>query len=134
MESEGTEVSRKRMKPAVEEERGNVRDEAALQIAEKEETETGVMGSEEMELNITHIFERIERFTNLVSELLESGRTMFKELSNEFEERLIAIHKEEMEKWQEEIKELRLLDASNEEAVAILQNARYLFQNSHLDS
>ncbi|GKU90531.1 hypothetical protein SLEP1_g4516 [Rubroshorea leprosula] len=134
MESEGTEVSRKRMKPAVEEERGSVRDEAALQIAEKEETEIGVMGSEEMELNITHIFERIERFTNLVSELLESGRTMFKELSNEFEERLIAIHKEEMEKWQEEIKELRLLDASNEEAVAILQNARYLFQNSHLDS
>lgn len=50
-----------------EDEQGNVRDEAALQIAEKEETETGVVVSEEMELNITHIFERIERFTNLVA-------------------------------------------------------------------
>ena len=86
-----------------------------------------------------------------VSELLESGKTMFKELSNEFEERLFMydttviyefrnlkmeenfkffilffwvfvcfrIHKEQMEKWQEEVKELRLVDASNEEARAM---------------
>lgn len=39
-----------------------------------------------------------------------------------------------MEKWQEEIKELRLLDASNEEADVLLQNARFLLQNVHGDS
>lgn len=44
------------------------------------------------------------------------------------------IHKEQMEKWQEEIKDLRLLDASNEEANALLHNARHLLHNAHIDS
>lgn len=39
-----------------------------------------------------------------------------------------------MEKWEEEIKELRLLDASNEEIKAVLQNAKCLFQNVRDDS
>lgn len=34
-----------------------------------------------------------------------------------------------MEKCQEEIKELRVLDAANEEIDSVLQNAKYLFQN-----
>lgn len=87
------------------------------EIVEKE-SETNFTGSEEMELNISHVLEKIECFTQLVtmiphshrrfivvfasqltmprqylmqiSELLESGKTMFKELSNEFEERLIT--------------------------------------------
>ncbi|KAH8488937.1 hypothetical protein H0E87_024537 [Populus deltoides] len=126
--------SRKRMKHGIDEIGQEVIDGAALVIVEKEETETNIVGSEEMELNIAHIFEKIEHFTQMVSELLESGKAMFKELSNEFEERLISIHKEQMEKWQEEIKELRLLDASNEEASGILNNARYVLQNPHIDS
>lgn len=133
MEGEGTEVSRKRMKPAMEDKvEDPTYDETTQQIVEEEATEKAIAGSEEMELNISHILEKIERFTNMVSELLESGRTMFKELSDEFEERLITIHKEQMEKWQDEIRELRLLDASNEEAVAVLHNASFLFQSSHL--
>lgn len=44
------------------------------------------------------------------------------------------IHKEQIEKWQDEIKELRLLDTSNEEANALLRNARYLLGNAHIDS
>ncbi|KAG8653369.1 uncharacterized protein LOC110614722 isoform X2 [Manihot esculenta] len=111
-----------------------VRDGTALEIVGKEETETNTLGSEEMELNIAHIVEKIEHFTQMVSELLESGKTMFKEMSHEFEERLIMIHKEKMEKWQEEIRELRMLDASNEEDNAILHNARYLLQNPQIDS
>ncbi|EEF47129.1 conserved hypothetical protein [Ricinus communis] len=111
-----------------------INDATGLEIVEKEETETNAMGSEEVELNIAHIFEKIERFTQMVSELLESGKTMFKELSNEFEERLIMMHKEQMDKWQEEIKELRMLDASNEEAGAILHNARYVLQNPAIES
>ncbi|EXB44484.1 hypothetical protein L484_013903 [Morus notabilis] len=87
-----------------------------------------------MELNVSHILEKIENFTHLVSELLESGKAIFKELSNEFEERMIMIHKEQVEKWQEEIKQLRLLDASNEEAHALLHNARCLLQNAHIDN
>ncbi|KAB1999080.1 hypothetical protein ERO13_D12G122500v2 [Gossypium hirsutum] len=136
MESATNEASRKRMKPDVGEKQedhisnGTVMEE----ITEKEQSEAIIVGSEEMELNISHILEKIERFTQLVSELLESGKSMFKELSNDFEERLIMIHKEQMEKWQEEIKELRLIDASNEEATALLSNARFLLQNPFSES
>ncbi|KAF3636016.1 putative nudix hydrolase 17, mitochondrial-like isoform X1 [Capsicum annuum] len=59
---------------------------------------------------------------------------MLKEVSNEFEERMIVIHKEQMEKWQEEIKELRLLDTSNEEADRLLLNAKYIAQNIREES
>ncbi|KAJ0051654.1 uncharacterized protein LOC116128757 [Pistacia vera] len=129
-----TEVKRKRMKSTMEEKEVEAGGELGLETVEKEETETNVVGSEEMELNISNILEKIDRFTEMVSEVLESGKTMFKELSNDFEEKMIMIHKEQMEKWQEEIKELRLLDASNEEASAILHNARFLLQNPHTDS
>lgn len=44
---------------------------------------------------------------------------------------IFRIHKEQVEKWQEEIRELRALDASNEEANALLHNARYLLQPTH---
>ncbi|XP_028770944.1 uncharacterized protein LOC114728241 [Neltuma alba] len=129
MESPGSEAARKRMRPDM----GEEEDEAGAQIEGKEESEMNIAGSEEMELNISNILEKIENFTQRVSELLESGKTMFKELSNEFEERLIMIHKEQIEKWQEEIKLLRTLDASNEEAHIVLHNARYLLQHTHID-
>ena len=91
---------------------------AVMEITQKEQSETDIVGSEEMELNISHILEKIDRFTQLVtiinhnpfdftyaavhnyfnysfsyilmevSDLLESGKTMFKDLSNEFVERL----------------------------------------------
>ncbi|KAI9182621.1 hypothetical protein LWI28_027256 [Acer negundo] len=134
MDSEGIEARMKRMKPSMEEEEMEVGDRTGLEIVEKEGTETDIVGSEEVELSTTNILDKIEHFTQMVSELLESGKTMFKELSNEFEERLITIHKEQVEKWQEEIKELRLLDVSNEEESAILHNARFVLQNPHIDS
>ncbi|XP_010914838.1 uncharacterized protein [Elaeis guineensis] len=94
-----------------------------------------VAGSEEMELNIQRILEKIDHFTQQVSDLLEAVRTLFKDLSNEFEERLIAVHREQMDKWQEEINELRLQDASNEAARTLLQNAQdHLLQNVREDS
>ncbi|KAJ9696854.1 hypothetical protein PVL29_008855 [Vitis rotundifolia] len=133
MESQGAEVARKRMKPAMDENEGEGGDGIVDQI-EEEETETSVAGSEEMELSINRILEKIENFTQMVSELLESGKTLFKDLSNEFEERMILIHKEQIEKWQEEIRELRLLDAANEEVNAVLHNARCLLQNVHFHS
>ncbi|CAJ2628897.1 unnamed protein product [Trifolium pratense] len=124
--------TRKRMKP---EDQEKIGDEAESQIVlvQEEGLETNQIGSEEMELNISLVLEKIENFTQRVSELLESGKTMFKDLCNEFEEKLIMIHKEQVEKWQEEIKELRALDASNEEANALLQNARYVLQISRND-
>ncbi|KAL5068962.1 hypothetical protein RYX36_019849 [Vicia faba] len=125
--------ARKRMRPEVQEKIG---DEAESQIVlvQDEGFETNqLIGSEDMELNISLVLEKIENFTQRVSELLESGKTMFKDLCNEFEEKLIMIHKEQVEKWQEEIKELRALDASNEEANTLLQNARYVLQLSRND-
>ncbi|KAF3454527.1 hypothetical protein FNV43_RR04975 [Rhamnella rubrinervis] len=107
--------------------------EGGEKIVEKAEFVTNIVGSEEMEHNISQILEKIEHFTDLVSELLESGKAIMKQLSNEFEERMIMIHKEQIEKWQEEIKELRLLDASNVQAHALLHDAQYLLRNAHAD-
>ncbi|MCL7023908.1 hypothetical protein MKW94_000340 [Papaver nudicaule] len=117
------ETSRKRIRQTMFEEEEN---ENGLAM---EEAETVVQGSEEMESLINGVLEKIERFTQQVSEMLEAGKTLFKDLSNEFEERIIGIHKEQIEKWQEEIKELRSLDAMNEEANTRLQMTRSLFHN-----
>ncbi|KAL1293880.1 hypothetical protein HN51_054556 [Arachis hypogaea] len=130
-ESSENGATRKRLKPEGEEEGKAEAD--SVRTVQEEEMEANITGSEEMELNISLILEKIENFTQRVSELLESGKTMFKELSNEFEEKLIMIHKEQVEKWQEEIKELRAIDASNEEANAVLHNARYLLQLNQND-
>lgn len=126
--SQETYIVRKRMKPDMEEDVGDGA------VTESVEDIANVVASEKMELEISHIHEKIERYTQMVSELLESGKTLFRDLSNEFEERMILIHKEQMEKWQEEIKELRLLDASNENVNAVLHNAHYLLRNVPIDS
>ncbi|CAN4088705.1 unnamed protein product [Withania somnifera] len=128
MELEVADVTNKRLKPSVED-NGTTKTDSEVAKAVEEENVVATLGSEQVELEIANILEKINRFTNQVSELLESGKSMLKELSNEFEERIILIHKEQMEKWQEEIKELRLLDTSNEEADALLLNAKYLLQN-----
>ncbi|XP_015069335.1 uncharacterized protein LOC107013975 [Solanum pennellii] len=128
MELAVADVTNKRLKPSVED-NGTTQTDSEVAKTVEEETAVATLASEQMELEIANILEKINRFTNLVSELLESGKSMLKELSNEFEERIILIHKEQMEKWQEEIKELRLLDTSNEEADGLLLNAKYLLQN-----
>ncbi|KAL3519395.1 hypothetical protein ACH5RR_017544 [Cinchona calisaya] len=124
MENEEYNETAKRMKPSM--------DDNAMVKVSGEETEgegDALVGSEQMLLEIAQIHEKINRFTQLVSELLESGKSMLKDLSNEFEERLILIHKEQLDKWEEEVQVLRLLDASNEETNAVLQDAKYLLQN-----
>lgn len=40
------------------------------EITEKEQSEAIIVGSEEMELDISHILEKIERFTQLVTIIL----------------------------------------------------------------
>lgn len=94
-----------------------------------EENESSTLNSDQIEMEIAQILDKINNFTQMVSELLDSGKSILKKLSNEFEERVVLIHKEQMEKWQDEIKELRLLDASNEETDALLHNAKFLLQN-----
>ncbi|XP_060957681.1 uncharacterized protein LOC115698020 [Cannabis sativa] len=78
-EMDAKDDTRKRLKPVVE-------DHGAILMAEAEIDQTNG-ASPEMELHITQILEKWDNFTNMVSELLESGKTMFKELSNEFESR-----------------------------------------------
>ncbi|XP_070033964.1 uncharacterized protein LOC107760011 isoform X3 [Nicotiana tabacum] len=135
MEIEVADLTNKRMKPSVADSETTENDIELAKDAEEEHALIPVpMASEQMEAEIANILEKMNHFTQHVSELLESGKSMLKELSNEFEERLIQIHKEQMEKWQEEIKELRLLDTANEEADALLLNAKYLLQNVHGES
>ncbi|XP_027080828.1 uncharacterized protein [Coffea arabica] len=120
----------KRMKPSMDSVAAD--DSNAIVRASGEDTEgegNTIVGSEQMLVEIAHIHEKINRFTQLVSELLESGKSMLEDLSKEFEKRLFLIHKEQMAKWEEEIQELQLLDASNEETNAVLHNARCLLQN-----
>ncbi|KAH6810915.1 knotted 1-binding protein [Perilla frutescens var. frutescens] len=111
----------------VEDKQITMEDGSLVQVPAEENVVTS--NSEQVEMEISHILEKINNFTQTVSELLESGKSMLKEMSNGFEERMILIHKEQIEKWQEEIKELRLLDTANEEIVAVLQNAAYLLQS-----
>ncbi|KAJ4798043.1 Purple acid phosphatase [Rhynchospora pubera] len=86
--------------------------------------------SEETELQIQRILHKINSFTHQVSEILEAGKALFKDLTTDFEERLISIHRE-----QEEIKEIRAHDSANEAAGSLLRNAQFhLFQNVHEDS
>ncbi|KAJ1704672.1 hypothetical protein LUZ63_004451 [Rhynchospora breviuscula] len=91
--------------------------------------------SEETELHIQRILDKINSFTQQVSEILEAGKALFKDLSTEFEERLISIHREQVEKWEEEMKEIRAHDSANEAAGSLLRDAQFhLFQNVHEDS
>ncbi|KAL0292044.1 UNVERIFIED_CONTAM: hypothetical protein Scaly_2608400 [Sesamum calycinum] len=130
MENEGISGMAKRMKASVEDKETLVDGGSIVQVP-GEENDPRASNSEQVEMEIARILEKINNFTQMVSELLESGKLMLKELSNEFEERMILIHKEQMEKWQEEIKELRLLDAANEEIDALLNNAKYLLESIH---
>lgn len=123
MESKRTEIMRKRARPTTE----MVVGKSVLEDVQ-EETEVNPSLSEQMELDINHILDKINRFTELVSELLGSGKSLLNELGNEFEERVLLIHKEQIEKWEDDIKELRMLDASNEELSVLLNNARYMLQ------
>ncbi|KAL8470796.1 hypothetical protein ACS0TY_033393 [Phlomoides rotata] len=129
MENEGARGMAKRVKFSVEKE-NSVEDGSIVQLP-AEENEQSASNSEQVEMEISHILEKINNFTEMFSELLESGKSMLKELSNDFEERMILIHKEQIEKWQEEIKGLRLVDTANEEMNFLLHNAKYLLQNVH---
>ncbi|KAL3824104.1 hypothetical protein ACJIZ3_020133 [Penstemon smallii] len=131
MESDGTNGTAKRMKLSEEDKESMVEEGSGVLVPGEETEPATASNSEQMEMEIAQILEKINSFTQMVSELLESGKSMLKELSNDFEDRLILIHKEQMEKWQEEIKELRLLDAANEEIDAVLHNAKYLLRNIH---
>lgn len=50
----------------VEEKEHHVGDEAIADAMENEETETNAVGSEEMELHIAHLLDKIENFTQQV--------------------------------------------------------------------
>ncbi|CAN6286014.1 unnamed protein product [Urochloa humidicola] len=94
--------------------------EAEMAVVAAEEQ----MGSAETEDHIQRILVAIENYTRQVSEMLDAGRTLFKDLAADFEERLCSIHKERVERWEEEIRELRARDAANEQARALLHNAQ----------
>ncbi|KAL3631360.1 hypothetical protein CASFOL_024344 [Castilleja foliolosa] len=138
MENEGSHAMSKRMKLSADDKDLLVDDES-IDLVPVEENESRTF--EQVKIEISHILEKINNFTEIfdapdtdlvkVSELLESGKSMLKELSNDFEERMISVHKEQILKWQEEIKELRSFDAANEDADALLQNAKYMLQNVH---
>ncbi|XP_074319170.1 uncharacterized protein LOC141656237 [Silene latifolia] len=95
----------------------------------EEETEMNFSGSEEMNRGVEHILEKVEAFNQLVSEMLDSGKAHFNKLNQDFEERVLMIHKEQMEKWQDEIKGLRMIDEANEELYARLNNVKSLLQS-----
>ncbi|CAN0923868.1 CCHC-type zinc finger nucleic acid binding protein [Linum grandiflorum] len=136
-DGDGNDSSNKRRIQGMDQKNRDGHNSAGSEVAEKEEVEQAegnIVVSDEMAANISQITEKIERFTERVSEMLESGKAMFKDLSNQFEERLIAIHKQQIEQWQEDIKELQFIDAGNEEINAVLMNARYLIDNPNVES
>uniref|UniRef100_A0A0D9VNG3 Uncharacterized protein n=1 Tax=Leersia perrieri TaxID=77586 RepID=A0A0D9VNG3_9ORYZ len=93
------------------------------EMAAAEEEEMAA-ASAETEEHVQRILLAIDGFTRQVSEMLEAGRALFKNLAADFEDRLCTIHKERVEKWEEDIRELRARDAANEQARALLHNAQ----------
>lgn len=131
MEKEDTQIARKRkindMEHEISEDKGETNEGNG-----EEESEVNFSGSDEMRLGIARLHEKVEAYNQLVSEMLESGKSLFNKLSQEYEERVIMIHKEQIEKWQEEIKELRMIDATNEEMNVRLNNVKCLLQTVHI--
>lgn len=132
MEEKDTQIARKRKMDNMENEGSEERGETDEQNGEEEESEMNFSGSEEMRLGIARILEKVEAFNQQVSEMLESGKSLFTKLNQDFEERVLMIHKEQIEKWQEEIKELRMIDTTNEEMHARLNNVKCLLQTVHI--
>ncbi|KAL9248364.1 hypothetical protein vseg_021693 [Gypsophila vaccaria] len=130
MENKDAQLARKRKMDNMEDERSEDRHEAIEENGD-EEPEMSFYGSEEMKHGVANILEKIEAFNKLVSEMLESGKAHFNKLNTDFEERVLMIHKEQMEKWQDDIKELRMIDATNEEQNARLNNVKCLLQTVH---
>ncbi|EER93009.1 hypothetical protein BDA96_01G574300 [Sorghum bicolor] len=97
-------------------------DEMAVVAAAEQEQEQ--MVSAETEEHIQRILLAIDNYTRQVSDMLDAGRALFKDLAADFEDRLCSIHKEKVERWEEEIRELRASDAANEQARALLHNAQ----------
>ncbi|XP_021772097.1 uncharacterized protein LOC110736233 [Chenopodium quinoa] len=131
MEEQDTQIARKRKINDMEHERSEDRGETNEENGE-EESEMNFSGSEEMRLGIARLHEKVEAYNQLVSEMLESGKSLFNKLSQDYEERVLMIHKEQIEKWQEEIKELRVIDATNEEMNDRLNNVKCLLQTVHI--
>ncbi|PWZ57635.1 hypothetical protein Zm00014a_042142 [Zea mays] len=99
-------------------------DEMAVVAAEAEAEADEQVGSAETEEHIQRILLAIDNYTRQVSDMLDAGRALFKDLAADFEDRLCSIHKERVERWEEEIRELRARDVANEQARALLHNAQ----------
>nr|XP_015624380.2 LOW QUALITY PROTEIN: shootin-1-like [Oryza sativa Japonica Group] len=102
-----------------------------MAVGEEEEV---VAASAETEEHVQRILLAIDAFTRQVSEMLEAGHALFKNLAADFEDRLCSIHKEErVERWEDEIRELRAHDAANEQARS-LRRHRSRLPTSHRSS
>ncbi|KAG0566245.1 hypothetical protein KC19_7G049100 [Ceratodon purpureus] len=84
--------------------------------------------SKAMEDDIQQTRQRVEYFTNQVSELLEAGRASFLDASTVWEEGIVQVHQKILERWEENIEGLRNLDIVNEEISARLREARDVLQ------
>ncbi|XP_037417042.1 uncharacterized protein LOC119280218 [Triticum dicoccoides] len=91
--------------------------------------EAEVVGLVVTEEHVQRILLAIDNFTRKVSGMLDSGRAMLKDLAADFEDRLYSrsiisclIHKERVNKWEEEM--LGARDAANEQTRAILHSAQ----------
>ncbi|KAI5071436.1 hypothetical protein GOP47_0013687 [Adiantum capillus-veneris] len=82
--------------------------------------------SAEMEASIQELRQKIDQFTQQVSGLLESVKAFFIETSSAFEERIVLLHQAQIDKWEEEIKLLGMIDSENEEMNFRLSNAQEL--------
>jgi hypothetical protein len=65
-------------------------DETMAVVAAAEAEAEGQMGSAEAEDHIQRILAAIDSYTRQVSEMLDAGRALFKDLAADFEERLCA--------------------------------------------
>ncbi|KMZ58980.1 hypothetical protein ZOSMA_71G00550 [Zostera marina] len=94
------------------------------------ETESYLNNSEDIKMHINFILEKIDRFTQQDPKTLETGKTMFQELSVKFEKHLIEIHTTDGEMARRD----QRAQALNEETSSFLQNTQsHMFKSCHIE-
>ncbi|GAQ80214.1 hypothetical protein KFL_000490040 [Klebsormidium nitens] len=81
-------------------------------------------GSDAVEQSMEEIRIKMETFTDMVSRLLENAKTFFSQTLQSFEDGLVELHQQQMQKWEDELTALRTLDYDNEDALARLTHAQ----------
>ena len=78
-----------------------------------------------------HIIRCSQTHVTQVSNLLDAGKAAFMECHNKWEEKIVSLHQQQMEEWEEGIEFLNGVDSLNEDINKRLQSAQMVIGYIH---